>query len=428
MNPERRILSNGMVVVAVANPVSPAVHLRCLLAAGAAFDGERPGLACLAARLLDGGTEHRSRPEIYEELDSIGATLEIGTTRETVSLDLHCLTEDFSRVADVLRDILESPTFPGEELERQRAALVTSNLAEAQDTEAVCENRLQAEIFPPGHPYHYPLKGSVSSVGAITRDEVVTFHRRFHTPEGAILACSGDLEAGDALALLEKTMTFPGGESRPATTFSLPEPLGAPVRVELTLADKTQTDIGFGHRGLKRNDPDYYAFLIVNHALGGTGMGGRLGMEIREKRGLAYYAYSSFSAGVGAGAFMVRAGVSPAGVDAAVECIFEELNRAVAQGITEREIEEAKRYLIGSLPRELETHAGVARHLGEVERFRLGADYLDRFAELVGQVSASDCRRVAGTRLEPDRGVLVIVGPPSVAPGSALPEHLARSV
>ncbi|HEX9725227.1 MAG TPA: pitrilysin family protein [Vicinamibacteria bacterium] len=429
MNLERKVLPNGAVLLAVANNVSPAAHLRCLLSAGAAFDGGHTGLACLAARLLDGGTERRSRSEIYEELDSLGATLEIAESRETVCLDAHFLAEDFPRVVNVLRDILVSPTFPVEELERQRAALVTSILADAQDTQAVCENRLQAEIFPPGHPYHHPIKGFVESVKAIARDDVVSFSRAFHSPQRSIFALSGDLEAGEALARLEAAMSRVAEKSEcPEVAFPAPEALGEPVKVTATLADKSQADIAFGHRALRRSDPDYYPFLVMNHALGGTGVGGRLGMEIREKRGLAYYVYSSFAAGVGAGAFQVRAGVNPAGVDAAVECILGELRRVAAEGVTEAEVEESKQYLIGSLPRQVETHAGIVRHLAEAERLQLGADYLERFPELVGGVSVSDCRRVAGSRLEPDHGVLVIAGPCEAGSGSALPERLTRTV
>lgn len=432
MKLERKVLPNGMVLLAVANSASPAAHLRCLLSAGAAFDEGRPGLACLAARLLDAGTKNRSRAEIYEEVDSLGAILSISEARETVSLDVHFLAKDFPRVVEILSDILVSPMFPEEELERRRAALVTSILTDAQDTEAVCENRLNAEIFPSSHPYHHPIKGSEESVRAITRDDVATFSRKFHTPQRSILALSGDLEAGEALARLEAAMSRDGVESeRTSVDFPAPDALDEPVRVIASLPDKSQADIGFGHRGLRRSDPDYYPFLVMNHALGRSGTGGRLGTEIREKRGLAYYAYSAFAAGIGAGAFLVRAGVNPARVDAAVECIFSELRRVAAEGVTEAEVEESKQYLIGSLPRRLETPAGIARHLADAERLELGADYTERFPELVGAVSVSDCRRVAGSRLEPDQGALVIVGPPkgeAGKTGSAIAERLTRSV
>ena len=151
-------------------------------------------------------------------------------------------------------------------------------------------------------------------------------------------------------------------------------------------------------------------------------------MEIREKRGLAYYVYSNFSAGNGAGVFRVRAGVNPARVDAAVECIFEQLKRVAADGVTGAEVEESKQYLIGSLPRQVEMPAGIARQLADAERFELGADFMERFAERVGAVTVNDCRRVAGSRLEPDYGVLVIAGPSEGSSGSAAAERLARSV
>lgn len=424
MRVERNVLSNGMVHLAVSNKTSPAGHLRCVVSAGAAFDGERPGLACLAARLLDGGTKNRSRAAIYEELDSIGATLEITEGREAIALDVHFLARDFELVVDILRDMLCSPVFPEEELERRRAALLTSILADAQDTEAVCENRLRAEIFPSDHPFHHPIKGTEQAVKAIRRDDVARFSRKFHTPVRTVLALSGDLETGKALARLEAAMAGDTGESGTAEReFSTPNALDKPVKVVVPLADKSQADIGFGHRGLRRDDPDYYPFLVMNHALGKSGPGGRLGMEIREKRGLAYYVYSAFAAGIGAGAFRVRAGVNPARVDEAVECMFETLREVAQTGVTEKEVEESKLYLVGSLPRELEMHAGIARHVAEAERLKLGPDYLERFPALVRAVSVSDCRRAAASRLEPDNGALVIAGPYA---GNSDPEIAAR--
>jgi zinc protease len=429
MRVERKVLSNGMVLLVVANHASPSAHIRCLLRAGSAFDEERPGLACLAARLLDAGTEHRTRAAIYEELDFLGATLEVGEDRDTVSLDAHLLVRDFARVVEILGDILAHPVFPEEELARQRASLVTSIRADDQDTEAVCENRLVGEIFRAGHPYHHPVKGKEETVRAISRDEIVTFSRKFHSPEGAIIAVSGDLNPEDALARLEDAMAgLTAKAERPPLAVPTPDPLEEEVRAVVRLDDKAQADIGFGHRGIRRSDPDYYAFLVMNHALGQSGMGGRLGTEIREKRGLAYYAYSAITAGVGAGTFRVRAGVNPTRVAEAVEVMFEELARVVAKGVTEAEVDESKRYLIGSLPRRLETHSRIARHMASAELFELGTDFADRFPRLIGAISAADCSRVAMSRLEPEKGVLVIAGPHEEGEAQILADRLERSV
>lgn len=412
MRPERKVLPNGTVLLAVANRSTPSVELRCLLPAGSVFDGNRPGQACLAARLLDAGSERRTRSEIHEELDFLGATLEIDVDRETVSLEARFLSGDLARVSAILGEVLARPAFPEEELEKERAALITSIRRDLEDTQAACHRRLASEIFPPGHPYRHPVKGCEEAVRSLTRPELLAFGRKFHGPEGAVLALSGDVEPAAALAQMEE---LAGGLTRrpdpPAYRIPNPDRLPRLVRAVVTMPDKAQADIGIGHRGIARSDPDYYPMLVLNNVLGQFGMGGRLGKEIRDKRGLAYYVYSDFEAGKGAGPFMVRAGVSPERVDVACQCVLEELGRVAAGGVTEQEVEESKRYLIGSLPRKFETNAGIAQFLASAEFHGYGVDLAEELPRLIRAVSASDCSRVAAERIEPDHAALVVAGP-----------------
>jgi len=177
------------------------------------------------------------------------------------------------------------------------------------------------------------------------------------------------------------------------------------------MANKAQADVVIDHPGLRRLDDDYYAAVVMNMILGSFAMGGRLGRSIREEKGMAYYAYSSLGAGVGPGPFVVRAGVHPDNVDAVVDCALEEIDRIRREPVSAQELDDARSAIVRSLPRTLETNEGVASALHSIEQYRLGLDYLDRFADLIEGVSVETVLAVAEKRLHPDRCAVAVAGP-----------------
>ena len=180
---------------------------------------------------------------------------------------------------------------------------------------------------------------------------------------------------------------------------------------------KSQADIAYGFVTIPRTDPLYYAWWVMNTILGQYGLGGRLGDNIRERQGMAYYAYSAFDPHVVPGPLMVRAGVDGANVERAIAAIDEEIVRLAASGPEPREMEETQRYLIGSLPRMLETNGGIASFLQAAERFGLGTDYDRRLPGLVGSVTR-EAVHAAAASLSPDRAAVAVAGPYQPARGS----------
>jgi zinc protease len=174
---------------------------------------------------------------------------------------------------------------------------------------------------------------------------------------------------------------------------------------------KSQADVAIGHPGLRRLDDDYYAAMVMNMILGSFALGGRLGHEIREEKGMAYYAYSSFAAGVGPGPFVVRCGVHPDNVDAAVEAALAELERMRTETVGDAELADSKSAIVRSLPRTLETNEGIAGALQTIEQYRLGLDYLQRFPGLIEAIGIADVLAAAKRRLHPDRCAIAIAGP-----------------
>ena len=156
------------------------------------------------------------------------------------------------------------------------------------------------------------------------------------------------------------------------------------------MMNKAQADIVYGFIAIRRTDPRYYACMLMNHVLGQYSMGGRLGDSIREKQGMAYYASSALDANIVEGPLVVRAGVSPANVDRAVASIDQEIAQVVRDGLTSKELEDSRRYLIGAMPRALETNAAIARFLQDAEFFGLGLDYDVRLPELLRSVTLDE--------------------------------------
>jgi len=177
------------------------------------------------------------------------------------------------------------------------------------------------------------------------------------------------------------------------------------------MPDKAQADVAYGFVGLSRRDPDYYAAHVMNNALGQYALGGRLGDSIRERQGMAYYVYSALDAGLDAGPLMVRAGVSAANVERTIASIDVELATILRDGFTRAEVDDAKRYLIGSLPRQLETNAGIAGFLLSAEVYGLGVDHDRRLPQHLAAVTFDDVMRVARRLLDPARAVVVVAGP-----------------
>ena len=179
----------------------------------------------------------------------------------------------------------------------------------------------------------------------------------------------------------------------------------------IPMMNKVQADVAYGFTTIDRSDPRYYAYTLMNNALGQYGIGGRLGDSIRERQGMAYYVFSSFDANVVEGPLIVRAGVNPANVDRAIESIDEEMRRMAAEGLTPEELDDCKQYLIGSIPRLLETNGAIATFLQTAEFFGLGLDHDLRLPSLLSSVTLDDVNAAARTTLDISRASVVVAGP-----------------
>jgi zinc protease len=410
--PSRETLANGAVVIAKETHTTPAVTISVMLRAGSICDPpSRIGLAHFLSRVVDRGTETRSTDDIAEALDGRGVSLMVVVTRHQLALACTCLSGDFEPMLDLIGDLCMHPTFPDEEVETRRGEIVTSIRQDEDNPAVMATEGLMGLLYPAGHPYGRRTRGTVEIVDAIMRPDLQAFHRETFTPSSLSLVVVGDVATAQASE--QAARVFGGWPGRPSPDSAVPTPPAATARRRLVvpMMNKVQADIAYGFVTIARADPSYYAFLVMNNVLGQYALGGRLGDSIRERQGMAYYVFSAFEANVGQGPLVIRAGVDPRNVDRAVASIDDELRRLAADGVTPRELTESKQYLVGSMPRTLETDAGIAAFLQNVEFFGLGLDYDLRLPRLINDVTLEEVNAVARRYLVPDRAVLAIAGP-----------------
>lgn len=409
----RRELDNGIVVLARENCASPSVVVQGFLPAGALFDPPgKEGLADLTAAALMQGTEHHTFQEIYDQLESLGASLSIGASKHSASFQGKALAEDLGVLLGLLAEVLTSPTFPRAEVARLRAEKLTSLTLRDQDTNARAQMAF-SELAYPGHPYRIPSDGYRETVAALRPADLRRFHARHYGPRGMVIAVVGAVPAEAAVEAVAAALGAWRNARQPEPPAVPPaEALAELVRREVPLAGKIQSDIVLGAPGPSRFDPDFLAAALGNNILGRFGMMGRIGEAVRERAGLAYYAYSTVAGGPGPGPWSVIAGVNPDNVERAIDLIRREIRRFTRRRVTQEELEDNQSHFIGRLPLQLESNEGVAGALVHVERYRLGLDYYQRYPERVLAVTRDQVLEVARRFLDADRLAIAVAGPP----------------
>lgn len=408
----RVVLENGIVVLSRPNFNSPSIYFSGYLPAGSLFDtDEKLGLADFVSSALLRGTQKRDFQQIYDALESAAASLGFSTGAHTTSFSGRSLAEDLPLMLELFSDALRAPVFPEEQVERLRAQILTGMAIRAQDTSDMASLTFDEMLYA-GHPYARPDDGFPETIQAVTRADLADFHRIHYGPRGMVVAIVGAIEPQAAVEQVQRAL---GGWQNPVQ----PEPPGLlpysppkePLRRHYAIPGKSQADIDMGSPGPMRRDPEFMAASLGNSVLGQFGLMGRIGDVVRERSGLAYYAYSSLSAGLGPGSWEVNAGVNPANVDKAIDLIRQELIRFVTAGVAAEELADSQANFIGRLPLSLESNAGVAGAILNIERYDLGLDYYREYPALVQSVRPEDVLAAARKFIDPERLVIATAGP-----------------
>jgi zinc protease len=409
----RCVLANGTVVLARENFTSPAVVIRGLVRAGSVDEAaEKAGLAAFTAAMLMRGTETRAFHEINETIESVGASLGFHGGLHTTRFGAKCLAEDLPLIGDVLADVLQHSVFPAPEVEKVRGEFITGLQQRDENTRAMADLTFRAMAYPNGHPYGRSDDGYQETIRSISQDDLATFYARTYRPADLIVAVVGAIKADQAVELVERMLgRWQSLPPRPEQLIPQAPRLDSVRRKSVPMAGKTQSDIVLGCPGIPRRHPDYFAANLANLVLGGFGMMGRLGDNVRDEQGLAYYVYSRLEAGLGAGPWMAVAGVNPKNADQAIDSILAEIQRLRDSLVEPQELSDSKAYLTGSLPLRLETNEGVAGVMLEMELHNLGLDYLQRYPALIEAVTPEEVQAAARKYLNPEAYALAIAGP-----------------
>lgn len=412
LSPVRETLANGATVLVQETAFSPAVTFGVSFRAGSLYEpDDLTGLSWLVGRVIDRGTATRSADAIAEALDDPGVSLRVSTNRHLMTVSCTCLAEDFSDVLALVADIARNPVFPQDQLEKRRAEVI-SRIRQDQGNPAVrAAEALQSLLYGADHPYGRPAKGTVDTIERARREDLVAYHAQRFAPASLVVVVVGDVNAPQVIDRVGRALD---GWSAPTPRERAVPPVPAATsrrQADIEIPGKSQSDIAYGFTTIDRLDPRFYAFWVMNNILGQFGLGGRLAENIRERQGMAYYAFSAFDPSLGPGPLVIRAGVDPKNVQRAVAAIDAEVGTLGRDGPTERELAESRQYLIGSLPRMLETNESITTFLQTAEFFGLGLDFDRRLPSILQAVTMEEVRAAAADVLHPERATLAVAGP-----------------
>jgi len=418
---ERVVSPGGIEAWLVRDAQVPVVALDfAFRGAGAAQDAEgKGGLSSLMTTLLTEGAGDLDSGAFQARLDDLNISMGFSAGLDNLRGSMKALNRHRDEAERLLRLALSEPRFDPPAVERVRARALQALDRAAENPDAVAAETWMATAFP-GHPYGRRSSGTPDSVKAITIDELKAARVQRLGRDRLVVAAVGDIAPAELGAMLDRVFS---GLPAAAALYEVPPVMPAGAGQTLVVQRAVpQSKILFGHAGPLRDDPDFYAAHLVNYILGGGGFNSRLTTEVREKRGLAYGVYSYLATYERTGLVMGGTGTENARAAQSLEIIRAEWARMAEAGPTEEELEDAKRYVTGSFPLNLDSTQRIARILLDAQIDKRGLDFLERRTAEIEKVTIADARRVARALLDPARLLTVVVGEPqgfSQAPAPA---------
>ncbi|MCX6899116.1 MAG: pitrilysin family protein [Verrucomicrobia bacterium] len=414
----RTVLPNGMVLLLQENHANPTAAIAVNVDAGAAFDPtKRPGLAVLTAAMLNRGTVTRSAAKFHEELDTLGAELTFNATMDGASVNGRSLSQDLPKLLELVRDALRRPAFSPAELSRLRTEQITAFKEDADSPYILSLQELREALYPQNHPEWHYLRGGEADIKAVTRSDLLAFYRQHYRPDATTLAIVGDFDAGQVAAQVQSLFGSwqavgprPKLELPPIPALSR-EATEKPKR--LPISDKAEAIVLMGARGVDVHAPDYFAAITANHIFGGGELlNSRLLASLREKQGLTYSVSSEFRGSRGERPWTLAMQNDPKDVNTAIRGVRAELERMRSAPPTDDELDQARATLVGGMLLGMETNAGIADTLCDLELYDLGQDWIARAVGAIWKVTPADVLAAARKYLPaPDKLITVIASP-----------------
>lgn len=403
--------ASGAKVYFVENRDIPMLDLSIDFAAGSGMDSAaRPGVAAMTNSIMRLSAEGMDEDDIARRIADIGAGISGRFDNDRGGLYLRTLSSRAEReqALEVFTRILHKPVFPAAVLEREKTRLISA-IKESDIQPGTIAALTFNRLIYDEHPYGRRASGDVEAVGRITRDDLATFHQRHYAARDAIIAIMGDVSREEANAIAER---ITAGLPQVAGDRPVLPPVGAAPKnaTRLIPHHASQSHILVGSVAIARDDPDYFPLFVGNYVLGGGGFASRISEEVRQKRGLAYSAYSYFSPLAQKGSFVIGMQTRKDQAKQALEVTMKTLRDYLAQGPTAKELEDAKKNLIGGFPLRIDSNRKIHDYLTVIGFYKLPLTYLDDFVKNIEKVTAADIKRAFAARVDPDKLVTVVVG------------------
>jgi zinc protease len=393
----------------VEEPAIPFVALEIRLRGGGSLDlPDKRGATNLMMALLEEGSGEMNAQEFQATLEDLAATISFRSYDDSIQISARFLTENKQEVIALLRQALVSPRFDQDALDRVRAQVISGINSDAKSPNAIASSTFYSAAFG-DHPYGTSADGTVESVSALTREDMLEAHRNALVLDRLYVSVVGDTTAETVGAMLDDLLG-----DLPADGQPLPEEVAFGLEGGITVVDfeTPQSVAFFGHEGIKRDDEDFFAAFIMNHVLGGGGFESRLMTEVREKRGLTYGIRSFLVPKFHAEMMLGTVASSNGTIAEAIEVTRNEWARMAGEGLTEEELEVAKTYLTGEYPLRFDGNAEIANIMVGMQMVGLTPDYVVDRNAFIEAVTLEDVNRVAAELLQPDALHFVVVGQP----------------
>jgi zinc protease len=408
LSPNRDTLPNGLAVVSYVDHRLPMTDIAFVCRSGSASDPEgKWGLANGTVTLMTRGTKTMTADSVASIVEFLGAQFNGYAGNDNSTISLRVLAKDLVTGLDLMTDAVRNPSFEVKEVERARA----EGLAAVREMSDYPMARVMVEFYQtlfPGHPYAHQTIGDTGSLMAITRENLIAFHKNHYVPNNCFVVAVGDFDRPELLKMIQARFgDMTRGEVPEVKAPDMPFP--GKLRVKLiNRPDMNQTYIMFGHPGIANSDSDRLATNLAAHILGGGALASRIGDAVREEAGLAYEVRTVFDQDRLRGAFW--AWVQTAKPKEAIAIMFREIERMQKDGAKKSELEEAQNYFAGSYPIRFSSNQGKLYEAINIELFQLGLDWADKYPGKIRALTLDQVNRAARERLHPGHYVMVVMG------------------
>lgn len=396
-------LSNGIRVVTERMPEVRSVTLGVWVGVGARDEpAELSGASHFLEHLVFKGTPRRTAREIAEMIEAVGGDMNAHTGRESTAYYTRLPSEHVGLALEIMGDVLTEPSFRPNEVDSERRVILEEILMHLDMPDSMVHTLLCEALFP-DHPLGREVAGTRETVEVITRDQIADFFGEWYRAETMVVVAAGNLDHDQLADELDKTLGGVGSGERPVRLA----PLVVPVPTIIRTSDIEQAHVEIGWRGFDHHDHDRYALSVLNQILGG-GMSSRLFQEVREERGLCYTVYSWASTAHDAGSAGIYAATNPKRLPELLDVLDDEMNKLLAGGVTQAELDLAQGCLDGSLVLGLESSEARMERLGWSLVHRDAVLSLDEELARLKAVTVDDCARVAERVFAGPRSMAVI--------------------